>query len=275
MQADIRNSNNLVKKNLGKRLSLLKQNVTQNFDEILLIENQLNTLIDNELDEKLAKSKLFENLRFEKNSCAFNKIFRASKSGDNICKINLKEEANFYEFDNVQARNSYIKNFYGNIYLRQTLPDISLPDFLGEDICNNPDVLSKKLSNEERDFLDMRISLEELEISLHTANANSAPGLDGFHNKALKIFWPFIEYAILAGLNTMIKKENLTDLLKLGGIRLIPKKGELKDIGNWRPISLLSVIYKLYSGVITKRIEPFIDKICSPGQKGYRKKKDT
>ena len=71
----------------------------------------------------------------------------------------------------------------------------------------------------------------------------------------------------------MTDKGELTELLRLGGIRLIPKKGVLEDLGNWRPISLLSVIYKLYSGVLTKRLETIIEKISSNCQKGYSKRK--
>ena len=71
----------------------------------------------------------------------------------------------------------------------------------------------------------------------------------------------------------MIEKEELTDLLKLGGIRLIPKNGELENISNWRPISLLSVVYKLFSGALTKRLETVMEKISSKSQKGYSRKK--
>ena len=71
----------------------------------------------------------------------------------------------------------------------------------------------------------------------------------------------------------MIIKGSLTPSMRIGGIRLIPKKGELGDISNWRPISLFSVVYKLFSGALTKRLEPFIDSIASKNQKGYSRTK--
>jgi hypothetical protein len=62
-------------------------------------------------------------------------------------------------------------------------------------------------------------------------------------------------------------------MFKTAKIRLIPKKGDLKKIGNWRPISLLNCFYKLISRVLTNQIEKVIDKITSIGQYGYSKKK--
>ena len=272
-QASIKNTNLELKKTLGVKLNQLKTDMDSNFEEIIKLETKLSNIIDDELDEKLEKSKLFENLRFEKNSSNFNRIFKASKNGESVNKIKRKEGTDFVEFDNRMARDNYIKNFYGDIYMRQNLPNITIEEFLGENVCNKQEVIGKKLNEGEKESLERNITLDELEKSLLSANPNSAPGLDGLNNKALKSFWPFIKFAILKGLNTMIDKGKLTDLLRLGGIRLIPKKGGLEDISNWRPISLLSVIYKLLSGVLTKRVEPFIDKICSPGQKGYSRKK--
>jgi hypothetical protein len=56
-------------------------------------------------------------------------------------------------------------------------------------------------------------------------------------------------------------------------IRLIPKKGDLTKIGNWRPISLLNCFYKLISRVFTNRLKKVIDKITRVGQYGYSARK--
>jgi retron-type reverse transcriptase len=61
--------------------------------------------------------------------------------------------------------------------------------------------------------------------------------------------------------------------MKTAKIRLIPKKGDLTKIGNWRPISLLSCFYKIISRTFANRLQPVMDKITSVGQKGYSKTK--
>ncbi|KAK6757401.1 hypothetical protein RB195_015306 [Necator americanus] len=59
-----------------------------------------------------------------------------------------------------------------------------------------------------------------------------------------------------------IKPEQLKNLpkqWKTSKIVLLYKKGDPHDIGNYRPICLLSVIYKLFTRVIPNRIEKVLD----------------
>ena len=51
----------------------------------------------------------------------------------------------------------------------------------------------------------------------------------------------------------------------------IPKKGDLRECGNWRGISLSSVALKLFSMVLLDRIEPHVDQVLRDEQAGFRK----
>jgi hypothetical protein len=50
---------------------------------------------------------------------------------------------------------------------------------------------------------------------------------------------------------------------------LIPKKGDLGLLKNWRPISLLNCFYKIISRVIANRLGKVMDKITKVAQKGF------
>ncbi|KAE9421035.1 hypothetical protein Angca_002157, partial [Angiostrongylus cantonensis] len=52
---------------------------------------------------------------------------------------------------------------------------------------------------------------------------------------------------------------------------LLFKKGDLHDIGNYRPIWLLSVVYKLFTRVILNRIDSTMDEGQQCEQAGFRK----
>ena len=75
---------------------------------------------------------------------------------------------------------------------------------------------------------------------------------------------PLLKYAL-----TCYDKGTLTDSFRTAKIRLIPKKGEIKSIKNWRPISLLNCFYKIISRALTFRLKKYMDKLTSVGQKGY------
>jgi Reverse transcriptase (RNA-dependent DNA polymerase) len=61
----------------------------------------------------------------------------------------------------------------------------------------------------------------------------------------------------------------LTHNWRSAKVKLIPKKGDLSNLKNWRPISLLSNFYKILSRAINIRLNKFVNRICSRAQKGY------
>ena len=101
-------------------------------------------------------------------------------------------------------------------------------------------------------------------------HGNSAPGLDGFTVNWLRTFWPELATITRNALNCCFTNNGLTGLLKTAIIRLL-RKGQ-KDptlAGNYRPISLLSIHYKLASCAITQRIKPAVNRVVGRQQKAY------
>ena len=62
----------------------------------------------------------------------------------------------------------------------------------------------------------------------------------------------------------------LPDCLSRGSISLLPKKDKDRaSLGNWRPLTLLSVEYKLISSVIANRMSNVIPQIINSDQSGF------
>ena len=78
-----------------------------------------------------------------------------------------------------------------------------------------------------------------------------------------------MKFITLIALNA-IQKEGLSQTLR-GAILKLLRKGEKDplEIGNYRPISLLSIFYKLASCCITQRIKPAMEILIGKQQKAY------
>jgi Reverse transcriptase (RNA-dependent DNA polymerase) len=145
--------------------------------------------------------------------------------------------------------------------------------FLGPDIINHPVVQSSIVTADERENMDRPLTLEELDESLNNCNAKSAPGMDGFSNKLIKLCWKYLRLPLLNYANHCFLTGTLTQSFRTASIRLIPKKGDISKLKNWRPISLLSNMYKIISRAINARLSKNINRICSRAQKGYNDKR--
>ena len=119
--------------------------------------------------------------------------------------------------------------------------------------------------------MEGKLTKAELKDALfNKMHGNSAPGLDGFTVNWLRTFWQDLAEITLNALNECFTNNGLTGLLKTAIVRLL-RKG-IKDptiAGNYRPISLLSIHYKLASCAITQRIKPAVNRVVGRQQKAY------
>ena len=71
--------------------------------------------------------------------------------------------------------------------------------------------------------------------------------------------------------NNILKSKTIPKEWKEAKIIILHKKGDRKDIKNYRPISLLSHIYKLFTRALQKRLESILDDSQPREQAGFRK----
>merc|ERR1712208_271018 len=102
-------------------------------------------------------------------------------------------------------------------------------------------------------------------------NGSSSPGPDGFTVNWLRVFWPDLKDLTRNALNSSFGK-GLTKTLRTAIIKIL-RKGDKDpmEASSYRPISLLSIFYKLASCVITRRIKPVVEQLICKEQKAYIK----
>jgi hypothetical protein len=85
----------------------------------------------------------------------------------------------------------------------------------------------------------------------------------------IKRFWFLLKKPLLNYIFDVFRKKRLTPSVKTAVIKLIPKKGNAADIRKWRPISLLSCVYKVISRAVYNRLKKVINRFTSRAQKGF------
>jgi len=248
----------------------LKNFFSQNTANILRKERQLSDLVESELRDELLHFKKFETLNSERITPYFMNLVKTTSGVGSISEIKKDDGT---DFNDENELNQHIFDYYKDIYSQPntqskttTLEDIN--DFLGP-VKDHPIVQNAKLDNNERDELDSEITMQELTKSIGDANLSSAPGADGISNRFIKRFWDYFKKPLLNLCNSCYSNGELPMIFRTANIKLIPKKGELSKIKNWRPISLLNCFYKIISRVITARLRKYMDKMTPICQKGY------
>jgi hypothetical protein len=155
------------------------------------LESKLSRQLESEIRAKLENRSVFEILNSEKMTPLFLSLSNNNTNHENLSNICMDDGT---QFMNPSSREKYILDFYRNLYSgeKHRPSDVSIEDFLGPEISNNPLVVGSKLPDNLRAELERDLSLEELDKSISTAKLTSAGGMDGINNKALKKLWKFI-----------------------------------------------------------------------------------
>ena len=99
----------------------------------------------------------------------------------------------------------------------------------------------------------------ELKKALNGFSENKTPGEDGFTKEFYETFFDLVWRDMLNSYNAAFETGSLSVSQRRGTITLIPKSdGNLSELSHWRPISLLSVDYKILTRILAKRVESFL-----------------
>lgn len=117
----------------------------------------------------------------------------------------------------------------------------------------------------------------EVQKTIHSLKPNKAPGHDCIKSETLKAISDEITPIITYLINFCFNTGTFPNILKIGEIRPLFKQGSKTDINNYRPISLLSSVSKIFEKIIKFRMSSFLDKhnILSDQQFGFRAGKST
>ncbi|KAK3545686.1 hypothetical protein QTP70_010891 [Hemibagrus guttatus] len=143
-------------------------------------------------------------------------------------------------------------------------------------ILNRPDPPALADIPEADEDLDIDmgdIRVEEVKAAIHKMKNGKAPGEDGVCPEMLKAEEEETPLVLQCVLQDIWEKERCPDIWRIGTIIKLPKKGDLGDCNNWRGITLLSLMSKVFCRIILQRIIAAVDIKLRQEQAGFRKGK--
>jgi hypothetical protein len=147
-----------------------------------------------------------------------------------------------------------------NLFYSNSKPDIPAPDII--DITDD--------SKEDLFGINFLFTADELTAAL-TCLGSSAPGPDGIPFNVYKAFTSESQYYLLSLLNKFFTSGNIPNILKNCLQVALPKSSP----GDFRPITLMNCILKIYEKLIYNRIYPIMDPFIPHQQFGFRKNRSS
>jgi len=101
---------------------------------------------------------------------------------------------------------------------------------------------------------------------------DKAPEPDGFTGLFFKECWEIIEYDLTAAFNQLYNMNAQGfDLLNSANIFLLPKKMDAAKVDDYRPISLIHSITKIFSKLFANRLSSHLNTLVSKCQSAFIK----
>ena len=255
-------------KQLEEEISKLESKISENLEKIDLEEinlledkrNRLQEIRKNTIDGVMIRSRCrYEDLG-EKPSSYFFNLEKRNFTNKVITKIIENDGQECLTTEEIlNSQKSYFKTLYSE---NNAVDNNSVETLIGKNHV--------KLSENEAEFLEGDIKYSELAEALKNMKNSKTAGNDGFTAEFFKFFWIDLKMFVLNSLNYGYRTGSLSVTQKQGIITCLPKPNKSPFfLKNWRPISLLNVIYKLASSVLASRLKSVLHKLIHEDQKGF------
>ena len=178
--------------------------------------------------------------------------------------------------------NNFFIEAVDNLDIETYLPgnmDETLPKTLQEIINkydNHPSIQKiKENVSEENNFSFSDMTSHDLENQIRKLDTKKANIEDDFPTKILIETNDIVSYHLSTFYNKAKNNQNYPTSLKVANVTPIHKKDEKTLMKNYRPVSLLPIVSKLYEKTMYNQILTYIDKSLSPYLFGFRKGHST
>ena len=121
------------------------------------------------------------------------------------------------------------------------------------------------------DLSSLQDSITDLEIELAVRQLakQKASGPDGILNEFLQMHWPIVKSEVIHIVQGFFDHNIDLTAINQANITMIPKKDEPKQVGDFRPISVMNALPKLISKFLANRLRGFLPALISSSQTAF------
>ena len=224
----------------------------------------LNSLLKNEARGALVRSRFKYTNESDSCSSFFFSLEKSNSLSKTISRIRLSCGCISEDPSEIKK---HVRDFYETLYSENPSDKNAL-----NNLSANVVTLDPSLSED----LDIPLTIEELDLAVKQLGKNKSPGLDGLTSEFYQVFWPILRKDFLTVLTLSLDSGSLPHSFRRAIITLLPKKGDLADISNWWPVSLLNTDYKIFAKLLAGRLKQCIGCVvdkdqsyCVPGRSLY------
>ena len=218
-----------------------------------ILNKRKQALVDSNGDEFIRLTKLFRKNEKKDKLNSIIQPYSRTKNGVNVSTKNITEE---------------IAKYLAEI---QWQHDEKQKQEIAQGTPKNNQVGKAK----KEDFDTTNIKLEELKWAIKSTKRNKAPGPNNISIDTIRELNDEQLQDIVNLLNEWWNNYNIPREETQARIFLLFKKGNTTKFENYKPISLLNSLYKLFARIIHKRISQTLDKHLQKTQYGFWKDRST
>nr|GFA75764.1 RNA-directed DNA polymerase, eukaryota [Tanacetum cinerariifolium] len=213
-------------------------------------------LVDEAIDKGVGteEAKIKWSIEGDENSSFFHGMLNKKRNQSNIRGIMVdgvwKEQPN----DIKQEFLNHFQEIFDKLVERQVTIDMSYP---------------RSISGEQRDELEREVTIEDIKTAVWNCGTDKFPGPDGFTFDFYFQFWSTIDKDVYAAVNHFFINGDIPTGCNSSFLALILKVPDANLVKDFRPISLISSIYKIIAKILTNRLINVLEDIESEVQLAF------
>ena len=243
---------------LTNKLIRLRQRLVDGDDTVSILisdtESQLKARWVKEIEGIMIRSRA-QWLEGKRPSCYFFNLQRIKAQKSHISSV---YDLNGTEVSSQEEIEKAHVDFYSCLFSEEPVGVALQDDLLSSLQC--------ELSSDQASSCEGQMTLDEMTFALKKMNSNKASGPDGLSVEFYVKFWDRLGPYLCRVLYAYYHAGEMCESMKTSNTRVIFKKGDRKNLKNWRPISLLNVNYKICSKVLSLRLSKVLEFIVDPDQ---------